>query len=72
MFSKKDFKVGDRVEFFKTSSDELDGTQGEIIGKASENVIDFYIVFLDKPFTNYISMPNSKAVVMIETCLKRV
>jgi hypothetical protein len=59
---KLNLKVNDRVEIKNTGTD-IDGHTGKNLGKATENIIDFYIILLDEP------IPNHLAVIFPEGCL---
>ena len=60
----KNFNVNDQVRISGTKT-SLDGQQGAILGRASENIIDMYIIFLYEPAEN-----GQKAVVLPEGCLE--
>jgi hypothetical protein len=62
---KNNFAVDDRVVIGQTGPSGLDGRTGVVLGKSVENVVDFYIVGLDAPYL------GQKAILMIESCLKR-
>ena len=57
---QKTFHLDDNVSFHITS--EVSGT-GVILGKASEGLLDGYIVLLDKP------LPGFKAIVVFSNAL---
>lgn len=47
-------------------NDRLEGANGDVLGKSFVNVLDHYIVLLDKPF------PEAKAVCITEACLEKL
>jgi len=63
----KNFKLDDRVEFHSTTSIDLDGKQGTILGFYADHTTNkFWIVLLDNP------LPDWRAIVMTDSCLKKV
>jgi hypothetical protein len=71
-FNKQNFSLNERVEIHSLGvtmdgeRQELEGATGYILGKSFENVLDAYMVMLDKP------LPNALAVQMTEACLRRI
>lgn len=64
---KSQLKCNDKVEFHSTSSADLDGKSGTILGIASEHPENnFWIVKLDNP------LPERIAVVITDSCIKAV
>lgn len=60
-------KCNSRVEFHSTSSSDLDGKRGTILGiSAAYPNNNFWIVKLDTP------LPDRLAVVITDSCLKEV
>lgn len=59
---KLDLYLNAPVEIVKTGSG-LDMATGRNLGKATEGIVDFYIILLDEP------LPDRLAVVMSESCL---
>lgn len=67
MINKRDFRQGDDVVIYELGDDKE--YRAKVVGKASENVIDVYIVELvDVPGGHW---PWSHAAIP-ETCLRRV
>ncbi len=58
----KNFALNERVVIHNTG-EEMDGRTGEILGKSSFGIVDFYIVLLDDP------TPSHRAVNVPEGCL---
>lgn len=67
---KKNFKFNDQVRIVNTGC-YVDQFRGRIVGKASENVIDTYIVDLYGIFTGE-SGEQYSAIVLTESCLELV
>jgi hypothetical protein len=61
----KNFEVGDRVRFHSTSSKELDGFGGSVLGQSIDDIVSHYIILLDRPLAR-----GDKAVSMPEVCLE--
>lgn len=61
---KKNFPIGQRVEFHSTTDPELDGHGGEVLGRTYQDIFDCYIVLLDKPHSR-----GDRAVNIPEQCL---
>jgi hypothetical protein len=62
---KQNFVVDQKVIIGQTTSPELDGMGGTILGKSVEDVSDVYIVMLDGP----LSYSDDKAITLTEVCL---
>ena len=67
-----DYVFEEKVWILGTTS-PLDGLIEKIVGIASLGVIDFYIVYFDKPLYNsHLEMSNFQAIVLPESCLEPV
>lgn len=60
---KQNIAVGHRVVMGRTTSPELDGHFGTILGKTNDNICDHYIVLLDTP------VGGQKAINLTEACI---
>lgn len=65
-FQKLELGLEEVVQIHSTTSSELDGSYGCILGKSVSDYIDHYIVLLDEP------TDTALAVVIPEVCLVRV
>jgi len=68
MEARKEFTYGDRVTIFGTGSD-LDGEIGCIVGAASRNIVDFYIVSVSAQY-NQVTGEKFSAVTLPASCLQ--
>ena len=60
-------QTNSRVEFHSTTSVDLDGKQGTVLGIAMElPENNYWIVLLDEP------LPNRLAVIITDSCIKLV
>lgn len=63
---KQNLTVDERVVIGRTNDPNLDGQQGTILGKSTDDICDFYIVLLDTPYG------GQKAINLIESCLSPI
>ena len=67
VFEKKNFGLLEEVVIKNfPENDPLNNARGWILGKSFENIIDCYIVELEKP------LPTAIAIVVTESCLERI
>lgn len=65
-----DFEIGDKVNV--RINDEMAFT-GELLGLSSDtNLIQFWIVLIDKRFTDFMKNRPEKAVVVTHTYMKKI
>ena len=67
VFHKHNFVIDEVVQINHTTDPELDGQTGTILGRSIVDVLDFYIVLLDKPHSR-----GDKAISITEACLDRI